>query len=316
MRHKSLAFKVLLVTLIVFSEWSNTVFADKAGHILIIANSVSEPYQQAIKGFKDDLSGQQGKRFIRFTDLYLNQIDNGSLVIDRIIRENQPDLIYSLGEQSTELAMKSTLKIPILATLVANSQIFQRTKNITGVSMAYPLATQIEWLKKFFPGDAKVAILFNPQENAERVKKFGEIARHAGLNLIPIPVDAPKQLPYALEQLEKDIDLLLAIPDEIAMSPITAQEILLASFRNRVPLIGLSDNWVKSGALYALSWDYQDLGRQCAVQSVKLLKGIPIEKVYPEFPRKIVYSINAKIARHMNVEISETLLKNAKIIFN
>jgi putative tryptophan/tyrosine transport system substrate-binding protein len=100
------------------------------------------------------------------------------------------------------------------------------------------------------------------------------------------------------------------------MSVNTAQEVLLASFRNKVPLIGLSDNWVKSGAFYALSWDYEDLGRQCAVLAQKLLNGAPVSTVPPEQPRKVTYSINAKIAEHMNMEIPEGILKNAKMVFN
>jgi putative ABC transport system substrate-binding protein len=100
------------------------------------------------------------------------------------------------------------------------------------------------------------------------------------------------------------------------MSVNTAKEVLLASFRNKVPLIGVSDNWVKSGAFYALSWDYTDLGLQCADQAIKLLSGTPVRSIPPEHPRKVTYTINTKIAEHMNIDIPESLLKNAKMVFN
>jgi putative tryptophan/tyrosine transport system substrate-binding protein len=65
-----------------------------------------------------------------------------------------------------------------------------------------------------------------------------------------------------------------------------------------------------------LSWDYQDLGKQCAIQAQKILNGSPVQTVSPEHPRKITYTINAKIAEHMNMEIPEDVLKNAKTVFN
>ncbi|MGZ8095501.1 MAG: ABC transporter substrate-binding protein [Methylosarcina sp.] len=281
--------------------------------MLIVANSTDEPYQQAINGYKKQLSSMQNVRFIV---RYLAQIDNPDLILSTEIRNNPPDLIYSLGGESTEASLRNTSTIPIVATMILKRFSYEHADNITGVYLNYPLTIQFEWIKKFFPEHKKIAIFFNPEENIGTIREARLIAEHQGLDLIPIPVETPKELPYALDQLKSNVEILLAIPDEIAMSSKTAKEVLLASFRNRVPLIGLSDNWVKSGAFYALSWDYDDLGRQCAIQSDTLIKGVPIQKVPIEYPRKTTYSINAKIAQHMNIEISEALLKNAKLIFN
>ncbi|MGZ5221044.1 MAG: ABC transporter substrate-binding protein [Chitinophagaceae bacterium] len=313
MEGKIFYFKIFLLALMMFFMRINIVFAEESRHVLIIANSPDQPYQLAIKGFKDQLSAQAN---IHFTELILARLNDKARPIAEIIEKNKTNLIYSLGEESTELAMKNSLNIPIIATLILTNKLFAQAANITGVSLNYPLVTQFQWLKKMFPGYQRVALLFNPQENAGVAQDVQKSAQMEGLELLTIPVETPKQMPYALEQLEKNVDILLSIPDEIAMSPKTAREVLLASFRNKVPLVGLSDNWVKSGALYSLSWDYYDLGEQCAMQSKNLFRGIPLKKVPPESPRKVTYSINAKIAEHMKIEISETLLKNAKIIFN
>lgn len=307
------AFRLILLSHLMLSAWSGPVWAVKVRQVLIVANSNDEPYQQAIDGYKKQLSSMQN---VRFTVHYLTQIDNPDLLISTEIRDHTPDLIYSLGGESTEVSLRNTPTIPIVATMILKKFSYKHAKNITGVYLNYPLATQFEWLKKFFPEQKKIAIFFNPEENLGTVREAGLIAEQQGLELIPIPVETPKELPYALDQLKSNVEILLAIPDEIAMSSKTAKEVLLASFRNRVPLVGLSDNWVKSGAFYSLSWDYDDLGRQCAIQSDTLIKGVPIQSVPIEYPRKTAYSINAKIAEHMNIEISQALLKNAKLIFN
>lgn len=289
-----------------------SVSAETNRKVFIIANSDEGPYQQTLKSFKDQLS--LGLKVV-VSELFLGRIDNKPATVSAAIREHEPDVIYALGEAATELAMQSTSSIPIVSTLVLNNNLFKQAGNVTGVSLSYTLATQFAWLKKIFPEKTKVAILYNPAENDQTIASARKLAQQAGLELFAIPVETPRQLPYALEQLAKNIEVLLAIPDDVAMSSKTAKAVLLASFRNKVPLIGLSDNWVKSGALYALTWDYDDLGRECADQTGKLLNKTPLQEIALEYPRKVVYSYNEKIAAHMNLEISDTLSKHAKMTF-
>jgi putative ABC transport system substrate-binding protein len=313
MNLKSLAFKLFLLAHLILSVCPNSVLAEKVLNILIIANSNEEPYQQAIAGFKEQLSQMQK---VRFTDIFVTQSKDSTKTVFSEIRDNKPDLIFSLGGEATETAIQNTSAIPIVSTMILKRFSFKQAANMTGVYLNYPLTTQFQWLKKFFFEQRKVAIFFNEEENSKTIQEAKKIADQEGLDLVAIPVQTPKELPYALDQLRNNIEIIMAIPDEVAMSPKTAKEVLLASFRNRVPLIGLSDNWVKSGALYALSWDYDDLGRQCAIQSDKLTKGASIQSVPIEYPRKTTYSINTKIAEHLNMDISQALLKNAKLIFN
>jgi putative ABC transport system substrate-binding protein len=306
----SLLFQRWLIITILLCFWAVIAGANDAKQILIISNASNGPYPQVISGFKTQLSAQLN---VAYTEYNVAQIKADSALLNSEIHDHPPDLIFALGTDATVLAKQNTKSIPIVTTLVLKNELFNA--GTTGVSLAYPLSTQIQWLKKIFPNQSKVAVLFNPVENTKAVQALKKIVEQNGLELIAIPVETPKQLPDALEQLAKNIELLFAIPDDVSMSPKTAKEVLLSSFRNRVPLIGLSDQWVKAGALYALSWDYDDLGQQCALQSQKILNGMSILQVAPETPRKLTYTINTKIAEHMNIEMSDSLLKNAKTLF-
>lgn len=305
-----LKFRPFLLALLLFSVCPDGIGAEK--HVLIVANAAAEPYTQVIAGFKKQLAELQLNATL--TERVVSQLNGDNAKLAAEITADKPDLIFTVGGEASELAAQSTTTIPIIATLILKNALF-KTANMTGVNLTYPWPTQLQWLKKFFPEQKRIAVLYNPAENTRTAQELKKEAEYAGLELTAITVETPKQLPYALEQLAKDIEVLLAIPDEVAMSPKTAKEVLLASFRNRVPLIGLSDNWVKSGALYALSWDYDDLGRQCGLQAQQLLNGAPVQKVPSETPRKIAYSINSKIAEHMNITVPENLLKNAKLTF-
>jgi putative tryptophan/tyrosine transport system substrate-binding protein len=301
--------KLVVLATALFGAEVRFVHAEKSGTILIVSNSSDEPYQQATTGFKSQFSVSSKLKFI---ELSLTQAKAGEYDLSR----NKPDLIYTLGAESVQWASLQTTTTPIIATLVVKDDIFKKTKNVTGIRLAYPLNIQFQWLKKFFSPQKTVAILYNPQENAASIEAAQQISQQNGFKLNPIAVRSPKELPFALEQLSSSIDILFAIPDETVMSVNTAKEVLLASFRNKVPLVGLSDNWVKSGAFYALSWDYEDIGRQCATIAQKVMTGTAISALPPENPRKIAYTINTKIADHMNLDIPAELMKNAKKIFD
>jgi putative ABC transport system substrate-binding protein len=303
-------YQRLLATFILFWIWSNPIFAEKSAHILVVTTSNDAPYQQAVTGFKEQIPASAK---IKFTELPLALAKSSTA---KEIEALKPDLIYALGVDAVHWASLQTSRIPIVATMVLKDDVFRQATNITGISLGHSLKIQFQWLKKFFPQSKAVAILFNPSENTATIQAATTISQQEGFKLVAIPVASPKELPYALEQLANNIDVLFAIPDETVMSVNTAKEVLLASFSNKVPLIGLSDNWVKSGAFYALSWDYEDLGRQCADLAQKLLGGASVQAIPPEHPRKITYTINAKIAEHMNLEVPEGLLKNAKMVFN
>ena len=92
--------------------------------------------------------------------------------------------------------------------------------------------------------------------------------------------------------------------------------VLLSSFRNKIPFIGLSKSWVKAGALYSLEWDYPDIGKQCAVVASQILNG---KNVYDIPARKMsgnaTYSLNTRTVRHMKLDIGSEIIDGASFVF-
>jgi len=133
-----------------------------------------------------------------------------------------------------------------------------------------------------------------------------------GLKIVVIPVViSVKGLPAALKQLGSIADSLLGIVDKSSYSSKTAKAILLYPFRNRIPFIGLSRAWVKSGSLYTLDWDYADPGQQSANLALRILNGEKT-KIFPlQFADKPIYILNQKTAKHMKLEISQELLEGS-----
>ena len=80
-------------------------------------------------------------------------------------------------------------------------------------------------------------------------------------------------IPAALDQIATRADVLLALPDSTVYTRESARGILLQSFRKRTPVIGPNDAWVRMGALYALDWDYDEVGAVCAQLASREVQG-------------------------------------------
>jgi putative ABC transport system substrate-binding protein len=191
----------------------------------------------------------------------------------------------------------------------------KRTPNATGVALELPPEVQFQWLRRFLPSAQTVGVLYNPAENSQRIAAASRVAGSMGLKLDALEVGAPRDLPAALETIGKRVDVLWGLPDSVVLTPETAKPVLLFSFRARIPLIGPSATWARAGALYALDWDYQDLGAQCGETMARVLQGASPAGIPVATPRKVLYVVNQRTAQQMKLELPETLLRNARELY-
>ena len=218
-------------------------------------------------------------------------------------------LFLTLGTPAVRAVLAHSVSSTMVSCMVLSADLLRDAPNATGVVMEFPLETQLAAMRRVLPKARTVGVLYNPEENKLKVEAAARMARKFGLTLYAREVSAPRNLPDALERVLSQADALWGLPDQTVLAPETARAILLASFRARVPFIGLSDAWVKAGAIYALEWDYDDLGQQCAATALRVLQGARPKSLAPAAPRKFVYSINARTANHMNIEIPRELLQ-------
>ncbi len=302
-----------LVLLTILSIWKTTVIADELRHIVIISGGHSAPYEQVSASFTSHFKESEK---VSIETKYLQKDPKLSAELMNWLANNDPDLIVTLGSKATRLVANQITVIPIIAGLVMNSEIIADIPNASGVTLEHPIAVQLGLLQRILPNKKKVGVLYNPSENHERINLAETEAKRLGLTLVPVMVNSPRDLPSALEQIAKQANVLWSIPDQTVMSSKTIQAVMLSSFRNRIPFVGLSSPWVKAGALYAMGWDYQDLGIQCAELAMEVLDGKPVNQIQIANPRMNQFSINLKTVNHMKLDLSAHLVANAAQVYD
>jgi putative tryptophan/tyrosine transport system substrate-binding protein len=283
--------------------------ADAVPHLVLVLSHEAPPYAEAAGGFVSELRRlgvrHSEERIALRGDAAAGRARLGGLRRDRV------GLVLALGS----LACRSALErrdLPIVAGLIVSSTELGRAPNATGVELEIPLSTQLRFLRRMLPEPGTIGLLYDPAQNNGRAQRAREVARSLGLELDARPVQTASALPQALGELGSRIAVLWGLSDTVVFTPETAKQLLLFSFRNRIPLIGPSAPWAKAGALYALDWDYADLGRQCAAMAAQILKGRPPRSIPVEGPRRILHVVNTRTAAHMKLEIPDELLQSAR----
>jgi len=297
--------KLLWLLLIV----SSTVLSADSPLVVIIVSSEVEAYKQVTRNFEAEL--QKKRPEIQFIQMRSSDIKQD----ESSIRDVRPALVFALGTDAVRTASQHLRDQPLLATMILGNSVLQGQPHATSITLDMPVSKQLRWHRRFLPDVKRVGILYNPTNNQDWVDRARKVADEIGLEIVAVSVDSPQDITPALKSLKQRVDSIMAIPDKMVYSSNTAKAVLLFSFRNRIPFVGLSSAWVKAGALYALDWDYSELGRQSADTAAKILNGVKPEKIKTEVPDKSVYQLNLKTAKHMKLKINRTFIEAAEKVY-
>lgn len=281
--------------------------------VVIVLSQDSSPYIEMVKGFRTSLAGAGVQAEVEIHNLKGNSKNAWNLL--RPFKNEPPTMFVTVGSLATQAILAEHEEVPVIASLTAHLEKLRKKGNLTGVDLEFSLESQFEIMRRILPELATVGVLYSPKENQETIDAAQNFAKKIGMKLVPKLVDAPRDIPDALESLTNNVDLLWGITDQVVVSPQTAEPILLFSFRNKIPFAGLSTPWVKAGSLYALERDYVDIGAQCAEIAVKVLNKAVPRTIHVIPPRKLLFSINLKTAHSMKIELPQRIIDSASHVF-
>ncbi|KJV05867.1 ABC transporter substrate-binding protein [Methylocucumis oryzae] len=274
-------------------------------NLLVVQSHDTTPYQQVYTGFKKGLATHNITTYYQTLTLTL---DNADEHFKQQLQSAHPSLILTLGTPATEFTLQRESKIPVVASLLLNTKWLSNHANATGVSLNFPAEQQWLWLRRLLPDAKHIAVIYNPLTNIDQWMAFQQQAQASNIELTPVPITRIEDFATLLQGLNTQLDAVLTLQGP-TYNEAAIRELLLYSFRNRVPLIGLSAQWVKAGALYALDWDYQDLGIQAAEQAIEIIKNKTMpQSLTLQIPRKAKLVLNSQTVEYMKLDIPEAWL--------
>jgi putative ABC transport system substrate-binding protein len=221
-------------------------------------------------------------------------------------RSDRGSVLVALGPNASDAVLRLSLPGPAVHCLAGADAL---RAGAPSVPSEVPVDQQAAWLAKLLPSARTVALLYDPAHNTRRAEAQGAALAVAGYRTLLQPVASAAALPAALEALVGRADVLLAQPDATIYTRESSRGLMLFSFRKRIPIVGPTHAWVKLGALYALDWDYDEVGAACAALAGREVQA---KGPAPVAPRPRVY-VNLKSASQFGIAWNAELLKQVDL---
>ncbi len=174
------------------------------------------------------------------------------------------------------------------------------SKTFSAIFMDQPMERQVRLIEAVLPGKHRVGVMFDSFSPEELAQLRQRVTRH-GLSLREQYVSSNLSLYEALQALLQDSEVLLALPDESVYNNSTLRNILLATYRSGVPLIGFSPGYVKAGALAAVF----STPVQIAEQAVLSIQQYGETRTLPaaQYPQMFEVATNEQVARSLGLSV-------------
>ncbi|MFO6421348.1 ABC transporter substrate-binding protein [Hylemonella sp. W303a] len=284
--------------------------------VVAVYSGTGEAYEQAAQALEKSLAQalrQDGKvaLFVR------SNVPTDNLPFSPL--QPAPRLHIALGVQACALLARQTLSTlagaPVLCTLLPR-QSFEYLMREAGrrpgadfsaLYLNQPLARQLDLIRLALPQARRVGLLVGAAPGALQMEEqLADLARDRGLRLVSARIAGNDPIFPGLKQVLDESDVLLAMADPQIYNSHTIQNILLASFRAKVPMQAFSPAYVRAGALLALYATPEQIGAQVAVLARDALNeqnGKARGLGPPQYTQWFEVSVNAHVARSMGLQL-------------
>jgi putative ABC transport system substrate-binding protein len=217
-------------------------------------------------------------------------------------------LFIALGTDALKQLLARDLRVPVLAVLIPRSGFERVMKEVGGrtpypVTVLYldhPLGRQLDLLRIAIPGAKRVGVLWGG-ESVLQQPALQSALRARDMQELTGPVVVGGVPNASLNAALDDADALLAVADPQVYSSGTIANILLATYRARVPMLAFSPAYVRAGALLSLHSTPTQIGVQAGSIARSLLQGSALPSAL--YPVDFTVTVNEHVARSLGLTL-------------
>ncbi|MEG6584605.1 ABC transporter substrate-binding protein [Dendrosporobacter sp. 1207_IL3150] len=237
------------------------------------------------------------------------------------LSELKVDLIFACSTPSANAAISLAANIPVVFTPVFDpvGAGLVKTMNIpggkaTGVSGMVKASDKIAFIKNLLPSANKIGILFHTADSNAIVETNNfKTAAAEVFDLVEIPINTPEDISNLEELLPKDLEAVF-VPIGRVIEENFASVVYYTDAIN-LPIIASHAPNVAAGALGALVANHSNLGRECAVKTVDILKGTDAGIIPVGIVEQPEILLNSFVANNLGIALPGSLLEKAKEIY-
>jgi ABC-type uncharacterized transport system substrate-binding protein len=290
---------------LLFFAFPSIAFAEETHNILIIISSNSNTYETTASNIKTTLRNNNA----RSTNIKIITIEEYFTHYRSLTKTI--DIIVPIGQRALKETLKYSGNVPVLSSLISKydfdriiSNRGQTGNNIGAIYIDQPLDRHLLFSKLVLPNVNRFSFIIN-SGNKYYIDKLNSLDEESHrIDMLNHGDNVIATLSYAL----KDADAIIAIPDPIIFNLRTTRNILLSSYRKRVPIIGISKSHVKAGALAAIYSTPESIGKQTGEVITLFIKRASSNSDPFFLPRLhakyFSISVNKRVSRSLGLSIN------------
>ncbi len=237
----------------------------------------------------------------------LNQIP--SLVVSM-----KPDIVIAIGSLAFESLIGKVGDIPLVFGMVIDYKKFgpEKYENITGVSLIIPLEAIFFNFKLILPNVSKVGLICSKEYfDTFVLPEVSSLKTSTGIELVPEYINSSSEFQSAYSRLKGKINALWMVPDTKTLSKDAIQFFLSSTYKDKIPNIVFSENFVVAGGFFSVSPSYPSIGSQIAIILRKIIEDNKSPSSIGIVPPVGTYTaINKKLVSEFKLNINEFVLGN------
>ncbi len=289
-----------LILLVLLVLWLPLPVASASLTLDIVLSARSAPYLEAARALRHNLA----------PELFAEQGVKTWLLEDWLARRQPPaGVVVTLGTRAAHRLVSLAGEYKLLSSMITASTYHLMAgstpirRHWAAIVLDQPAYRYVRLIAELLPEARRLGLLYG-DDSRRLLGSLDAVGKEHRLTLQMIHVQPDDNVAKAIKRLVRDSDVILALPDPLALSPQNAKWLLYMAYQRGIPVIGYSHALAKAGALAALYTTPQQIGRETA----EFLNRYGEDGSFPagmHTARYFKLALNPWVARSLHINVPE-----------
>lgn len=302
--NRHIPLKVIALAALIAAGFLQAAQAAGAFSVVIVKSRDLNPYNTAAEQIQSKL--KEGYPDLDFFIYDFNESGQDEDRFIQMVQSRQASLIVTIGSEAAGFFARHNAGTPVVQSMIYEPvESFAGgtpPENLYGIFLQIPWAKRMTLLRKTLPGLKRISTLCRRED--EENQEITAQAALAQLKIHCIEASTPHGFMEGLKKAVSLSDAHLMRLDSGIYNKAVVQEMLLFSARKKYPVIAISSNYVRAGALLSFDASYASNAEASADLALKLLAGEKVASGFRETP-ELHLSVNRNVAQLFGVQPAE-----------
>lgn len=275
--------------------------------IAVVMTMKKAAYQKVGDVIKSELGDEV--RFYNMKDSRKHDDD----IVAKVSVQN-PSLVIALGDKAAYLSAEKLTAYPILIGMVLDLDKPEfKVPGIEGVGLQIPPKSVLTQLRMVAPQFQSIGVVSSSMKFGSLREEIRAAASEYQIQMVEMLAGSKDEVEKIVDEQLPSVDALWLLPDPNILDAKVYKSLVKKTQKAKKPLVVFSENFVRAGALFSVSPDYEATGKQIVILAKKMLAKEDVTPAQPylakfHYPIGTYSVLNRKTAETIGLTLTKLQL--------